>query len=168
MSPIPESDPVVWLADLHEAAVVAGLLVEFRNWNGGDWPSENAFVASVERIIERDEGDFLLGAIDHDSPAASVCQLRYRFSVWVAADDCWLEDLFVTDAARGRGLGRAMVGAAIDRAAERGARRIELDTKEANGPARALYESLGFTNQSKEPGGQDLFYGRRVSTNEPR
>jgi ribosomal protein S18 acetylase RimI-like enzyme len=152
----------VWLAGLEDAPAVAGLLVEFRDWNGGDWPSENAFLANVERIIERGEGEFLLGSTDPDSPAAAVCQLRYRFSVWVAADDCWLEDLFVSAAARRSGLGRALVEAAIAQATARDARRIELDTKEANAPARALYESLGFTNTSKAAGGRDLFYGRRL------
>jgi GNAT superfamily N-acetyltransferase len=156
------SAPVVWLAEPHEAPAVAGLLVEFRDWNGGDWPSANAFLASVERIMERGQGEYLLGAVDAGSPAAAVCQLRYRFSVWCAADDCWLEDLFVTEAARGHGLGRATVQAAIDRAAARGARRIELDTKEWNEAARGLYESLGFTNSSKGGGGRDLFYGRRL------
>jgi GNAT superfamily N-acetyltransferase len=154
--------PVIWLAEVDDAPAVAGLLVEFRNWNGGDWPSENAFLASVERLIERGEGEFLLGSVDPDGPAAAVCQLRYRFSVWVAAEDCWLEDLFVTESARRHGLGRAIVQAAIDRAVARGARRIELDTKEWNKAARALYESLGFTNTSKGGGGPDLFYGRRL------
>jgi GNAT superfamily N-acetyltransferase len=150
------------MAELDDAPTVARLLVEFRDWNGGDWPSENAFVASVELIIERGEGEFLLGAVDADSPATAVCQLRYRFSVWVAAHDCWLEDLFVSDAARGKGLGRAMVTAALDRAEARGARRIELDTKEGNLRARGLYESLGFSGESKGAGGRDLFYGRSV------
>jgi GNAT superfamily N-acetyltransferase len=154
--------PTVWLAELHEAPTVAGLLVAFRNHNGGDWPSENAFLASVERILERGEGEYLLAATDRDSPASGVCQLRYRFSVWVAAEDCWLEDLFVAEAARGRGVGRALVKAALDRAGERGARRIELDTKEENVRARGLYESLGFSNESKLGGSRDLFYGRRL------
>jgi ribosomal protein S18 acetylase RimI-like enzyme len=155
-------EPRVWVAEPHEAATVAGLLVEFRDWNGGDWPSANAFEASVELIIERDEGEFLLGSVDRDAPAVAVCQLRYRFSVWVAAFDCWLEDLFVNEAARGQGLGRAMVLAALDRAEARGARRIELDTKEGNLRARGLYESLGFSGESKGAGGRDLFYGRRL------
>jgi GNAT superfamily N-acetyltransferase len=42
-----------------------------------------------------------------------------------------LEDLYVAAASRRRGVGRALVAAAIDRARERGARRIELDTNEA-------------------------------------
>jgi len=156
------SDPRVWVAEFHEAPTVARLLVEFRDWNGGDWPSENAFLGSVELIMERGEGEFLLGAIAADSPAVAICQLRYRFSVWVAAYDCWLEDLFVSDTARGQGLGRAMVKAAFDRAEARGARRIELDTKEGNLRARGLYESLGFSAESKGAGGRDLFYGRRI------
>jgi len=156
------SEPVVWLAEFHEAPTVARLLVEFRDWNGGDWPSENAFVASVERLVEQREGEFLLAAVQADSPAVAVCQLRYRFSVWVAAEDCWLEDLFVSEAARGLGVGRAVVAAAIARAQTRGARRIELDTKEGNLRARGLYESLGFSAESKGAGGRDLFYGRRL------
>jgi GNAT superfamily N-acetyltransferase len=156
------AEPRVWLAEPHEAETVAGLLVEFRNWNGGDWPSAEAFVASVELIIDRDEGEFLLGSLDADGPAVAVCQLRYRFSVWVAAYDCWLEDLFIDEAARGQGLGRAMVLAALDRAEARGARRIELDTKEGNLRARGLYEALGFSAESKGAGGRDLFYGRQL------
>ena len=155
--------PVVWRAEGHEAGTVAGLLVEFRDWNGGDWPSDNAFLASVERLIERTDTEFLLGAVDVDAPPAAVCQLRYRFSLWVAAEDCWLEDLFVTASARRRGVGRALVAAAVERATARGARRIELDTNETNAGALALYESLGFSTRSKGGGtGRNLFLGRRL------
>ncbi len=155
--------PVVWRAEPHEASTVASLLVEFRDWSGGTWPSANAFHASVERLIERPDTEFLLGAGDSDAPPAAVCQLRYRFSVWVAGDDCWLEDLFVVAAARRRGLGRALAGAAVERARQRGARRIELDTNETNAAALALYESLGFSARSKGAGaGRNLFMGRRL------
>ena len=157
------TEPVVWRAEPHEAATVAALLVAFRDWNGGTWPSANAFEASVERLIERPDTEYLLGAIDSDAPPAAVCQLRYRFSVWMAGDDCWLEDLFVAEPARGRGLGRAVVAAAVERARQRGARRIELDTNETNAAALALYESAGFSPRSKGGGeGRNLFMGRRL------
>ena len=150
-----------WVAEPAEAEVVAGLLVEFRDHNGHDWPSPNSFLASVERLIEQPDTEFLLGTPHDDSPPAGVCQLRYRYSVWKAADDCWLEDLFVRDAARGAGLGAALVSLALDRARERGCRRVELDTNEANEAALALYRRMGFSERSKSPdaAGRDLFLG---------
>ena len=82
----------VWRAEPHEAEVVAGLLVAFRNHLGFDWPADDAFLASVERLIEDPATDYLLGAPSAGSPAAGVVQLRYRWSVWREAEDCELED----------------------------------------------------------------------------
>jgi GNAT superfamily N-acetyltransferase len=150
--------PHIWIAVPDEAEPVARLLADFRSWYGKDWPSDNAFHASVERLIEERDTEFLLGAPHDDAPPAAVAQLRYRFSVWTAAEDCWLEDLFVAESARGSGLGRAMVEAAVERAGQRGCRRIELDVDDANAPARGLYESLGFA----EKGGGSAFMQRRL------
>src|SRR5579884_3881937 len=154
--------PQVWRAGPDEAEAVAGLLVEFRDFYGESWPSDNAFLATVERLIEDPQTDFLLGAPHADAPPSGVCQLRYRLSVWTAADDCWLEDLFVRDTARGSGVGRALVEAAIRRAAERGCRRIELDVSEGNASALALYESAGF-HTGKHGGSRDLFLQRSLT-----
>jgi len=79
--------------------------------------------------------------------------------VWKSAEDCWLEDLFVREDARRSGLGRALVDAAVERARERGCKRIELDVNEDNVPARALYEACGFLTEPKPPG-KTLFIGR--------
>jgi ribosomal protein S18 acetylase RimI-like enzyme len=151
-----------WLADPAESEVVARLLVEFRDWHGRDWPSDNAFLASVERLMALPDAEFLLASPDDDSPAAGVCQLRYRHSVWTAADDCWLEDLYVRDDARRRGVGEALVAAAVDRARRRECRRIELDVNERNEGALALYERLGFEVSHKPPGGRDVLMRRRL------
>ena len=151
--------PRAWLAGLDEAEAVAALLVEFRNHLGHDWPSDNAFLASVERLLEDLDTEFLLAAPDDDSPPAGVLQLRFRFSIWTAAPDAWLEDLFVRESARRAGAGDALVALAIERAREHGARRIELDTGEDNAPALALYERHGFSPRSKGGTGRDLFLG---------
>jgi GNAT superfamily N-acetyltransferase len=152
----------IWRAGTEEAQAVAALLVAFRDHLGRDWPSANAFLGIVERLIERGESEFLLGApAETDAPVA-VAQLRFRFGIWWAAPDCALEDLFVEERARGTGLGRAMVQAAIARAEERGCRRIELDTGEDNAAARALYEGSGFSSGSGADGSRQLFYRRRL------
>ena len=151
-----------WVAQNDEAEAIAGLLVEFRDHNGSDWPSDNAFLASVERLLEDRDTVFLLASRDDDSPPAGVLQLRFRFSVWRAAPDAWIEDLFVRADARRAGVGDALIALAIDEAAERGAKRIELDTNEHNAGALALYERHGFTNHSKGGTGRDLFLGRPI------
>jgi ribosomal protein S18 acetylase RimI-like enzyme len=153
--------PRAWVADLSEAGIVAGLLVEFRDHYGRDWPSANSFLASVERLIEQRHTEFLLGTPDDDSPPSGVCQLRYRYSVWKAAHDCWLEDLFVRETARGAGLGAALVSLGLERAREHGCRRVELDANESNDAALALYRRMGFSERSKSPDGvgRDLFLG---------
>jgi ribosomal protein S18 acetylase RimI-like enzyme len=142
----------VWLAGVHEAETVSRLLTQFRDWYGRDWPSDNAFLAGVERLLERTDTEFLLGAPDEDTPPMGVCQLRYRWGLWYAAEDCWLEDLFVADEARGRGLGEALVTAAVERAQARRCRRMELDVSDQNENAWRLYERLGFSADYKPPG----------------
>jgi GNAT superfamily N-acetyltransferase len=152
-----------WVAGSDEAEAVATLLVAFRDQMGSDWPSENAFLASVERLLEDRDTEFLLATPDDDSPPAGVLQLRFRLSVWRAAPDAWLEDLFVQDHARRAGVGGALVKLAIERATERGAKRIELDANEDNVPALALYERHGFSSRSKLGPGRDLFLGRPLT-----
>jgi GNAT superfamily N-acetyltransferase len=152
-----------WVATPEEAEVVAALLVEFRDHIGSEWPSANAFLASVERLLEDQDTEYLLASPDDDSPPAGVLQLRFRFSVWKAAPDAWLEDLFVRESARRSGVGDALVTLAIDCASTRGCKRIELDTNEDNTAALALYERHGFSPRSKSGGGgRDLFLGRPV------
>ena len=64
--------------------------------------------------------------------------------------------------ARGSGIGRALVEAALRRARERGCTRIVLDANEANAPALALYGSVGFGSWSEAAGGNDLFMRLRL------
>lgn len=146
-----------WVATPDEAETVAKLLIAFRNHLGVTWPSDNAFLAGVERLIEDRCAEYLLGAPDDDSPPAGVAQVRYRYGIWWAAEDCLIEDLFVHESARGSGIGRALVERVVERATARGCRRIELDVNDNNAAALALYRSLGFGNRDDRYGGDNLF-----------
>jgi GNAT superfamily N-acetyltransferase len=149
--------PRVWVAVHDEAETVAALLVAFRNHLGLDWPSDNAFLAGVERLLDDRNTEFLLGAPHDDAPPAGVAQLRFREGIWRAGADCLLEDLFVAGEARGAGLGRALVEGTIARARERGCRRVELDVNERNAAGLALYESYGFSATANKYGARDLY-----------
>ena len=63
-------------------------------------------------------------------------------STWVAGDDCYLEDLFVSEQARGQGLGRALIDDLIVIARARGWHRLYWHTDEGNTRARSLYDSI--------------------------
>ena len=143
---------MVWRAGAEEAEAVAGLLVEFRDWFGRDTPAPASFLSSVRRLIEDPSVEYLLGSAAAGEDPAGVCQLRFRYAVWHAAEDCWLEDLFVRDESRGHGLGLALCRAALDRARERRCARVELDVNEFNVTAVALYEGLGFSAISERTG----------------
>ncbi len=146
----------VWRAAPEEAPAVAALLGGFRDHLGYDFPSDGSLLASVERIIARDDAEYLLAG--DDEPVA-VAQVRYRWSVWFGTDDCWLEDLYVRPEARGGGLGRALTEAVLERARERGCRRVELDVNSENPAALALYRSFGF--DTGKTGGKDILMRRR-------
>lgn len=145
----------VRLAGPGDAAVVAALLGAFRDWWGSSTPSDETFRSTVAVLLQDPATEFLL------ADDVGVAQLRYRLSVWTGVEDCWLEDLYVRDAARGTGLGRALVSACVERARARGCRRIELDVNESNTAATGLYVSCGFTTEPKPPG-RTLFLGRKL------
>jgi GNAT superfamily N-acetyltransferase len=148
---------VIRVATPDDVAVVARLLSEFNVHNGRDWPPETTIRAGVERLISRDDTEYLLGG----DPPMGVVGLRYRYGVWWDAEDCNVEDVFVREEARGTGLGRQLVSAAIERARERGCRRMELDTGADNAPALGLYHSLGFFDSG-------VFLRRRIPENNPQ
>jgi ribosomal protein S18 acetylase RimI-like enzyme len=76
---------------------------------------------------------------------------------------CYLAELYVVPDKRRRGLGRALMQAAMASARERGADHMDLGTGEQDVAARALYESLGFSNrEGRADGPINYFYEREL------
>jgi GNAT superfamily N-acetyltransferase len=55
---------------------------------------------------------------------------------------CYLQDLFTSEAARGRGVGAALIHAVYERAKAAGSPRVYWQTHETNTPARKLYDRV--------------------------
>ncbi len=108
-----------------------------------DVPTARAFIGA--RLRNGESVVLIAEASDERAPLVlGFTQLYPSFSS-VACEPIWvLNDLYVTTAARGEGVGRALMNAAREHALRTGVRRIVLATNASNTPARALYESLGY------------------------
>ena len=81
-----------------------------------------------------------------------------NFSTFSGRSGIYLEDLFVRPAQRGKGIGKALLTAAIDTARKAGADHFELTTGETDTEARGLYESFNLTNREGSPDGPRMLY----------
>jgi len=64
---------------------------------------------------------------------------------YIVADELMINDLAVDPKKRRAGFARALLRHLVDGARVRGCRRASLEVRVGNGPARALYETFGFT-----------------------
>jgi GNAT superfamily N-acetyltransferase len=77
-----------------------------------------------------------------DGQLYGIVHYIFHRSCWSVGDYCYLQDLFVAEGARHRGLGRALILAVEERARAAGASRVHWLTHETNSDARALYDKL--------------------------
>ena len=115
----------------------------------------------AERMRQRlDRGDTLV-LLAGDGPDG-LAVLRFRAAIWSAGLECYLAELYVTPARRGRGLGRELMETALREARGRGADTMDIGVDEPDLAARRLYESLGFSNRSGGDGPLMYVYEREL------
>jgi GNAT superfamily N-acetyltransferase len=101
-----------------------------------------------------------LAAVAPDGTLLGLCHYVLHPHTWSPALLCYLEDLFIRDDQRGRGVGRALISHLCEMAAGRGWRRVYWHTEEGNATARRLYD--------KVTGGRDAFVRYCVSIADPQ
>lgn len=72
-------------------------------------------------------------------------------SFWLVLDEVHINNLAVRGDFRGQGLGTALLDHVLRAGATRGAGRATLEVRRSNGPARRLYERLGFEVAATRP-----------------
>jgi len=93
------------------------------------------------------EGPALL-ALEGDEPSGWIACGR-------AADEGEIRRFIVTAPRRRRGVGTALLGAALGILRRRGVRRIFLEVRVSNGPALEFYRKHGFRKVGRRPGYYD-------------
>lgn len=149
--------PGVRLGTAADAAAIGRLLHDFNTEYDDPTPGPDKLAARIEQLIAGGDTAVLLAGPGPDGLAV----LRFRPAIWSESLECYLAELYVAPTARGRGLGRALMNAAIELARAEGADYMDLGTAENDVAARALYESLGFSNREGKPDGPvNYFYER--------
>jgi ribosomal-protein-alanine N-acetyltransferase len=72
--------------------------------------------------------------------------------MWVILDEAHVTNVAVLPAFRGRGCGERLMGALVEKARGRGARRMTLEVRPSNTAALGLYGKLGFMPCGLRPG----------------
>ncbi len=142
-----------------DADAVGRMLHDFNTEFGEPTPPPDALAARMRALMAGDDTVVLLGGDGPDGLAV----LRFREAIWDEALECYLAELYVVPDRRGHGLGRALMEAAMETARAEGATHMDLGTSEDDVAARALYESLGFSNrEGKRDGPLNFFYEREL------
>jgi GNAT superfamily N-acetyltransferase len=115
------------------------------------WEGYNTF---YERVLPRDVTDMTwsrffdgyepMHAIvaEQDGHLLGLVHFLYHRATAMIAPQCYLSDLFTTKAARGKGVGRALILAVCDHARATGSPRVYWTTHETNLTAMKLYDKL--------------------------
>jgi ribosomal protein S18 acetylase RimI-like enzyme len=141
-----------------DAGVAAGLLHRFNSEYDEPTPELGALTQRIGDLLAGGDTEILLAG---DEPCG-IAVMRFRRSIWTRGLECYLAELYVTPDRRGRGIGRALMLAAMAAARARGADYMDLGTSEDDVAARALYESLGFDNHEGKPHGPVNYYYERM------
>ena len=149
--------PPVRRAVAGDAPVVAQLLQDFNREFDDPAPAVPVLAERIRALLAGGDALILLAG---DGPDG-VAVLRFRAALWSSGLECYLAELYVAPAQRGRGLGRALMEAALREARERGADTMEIGVDEPDLAARRLYESVGFTNRTGGPDGPLMYVYER-------
>lgn len=128
-------------AGIDDLDLLVPLFEGYRAFYGGDPKPQEAHAFLCARI-ERNQSTVLLA---RDGPdACGFVQLYPLFSSALMAEVLVLNDLFVAEEHRRKGLAAKLVRAAEEYALERGITRLRLSTQHSNVGAQALYEEAGW------------------------
>ncbi|MEW6634633.1 MAG: GNAT family N-acetyltransferase [Pseudomonadota bacterium] len=79
---------------------------------------------------------------ERDGHLLGLVHYLYHRSTTAIAPSCYLQDLFTTEAARGHGVGRALIEGVYGHAKAAGANRVYWQTHETNHTAMQLYDKV--------------------------
>jgi GNAT superfamily N-acetyltransferase len=108
-----------------------------------------ATLADIEHSLFGAEAKAHALVCELDGRSVGYAVYFYNYSTWLGRKGIYLEDVYVTPEARGRGCGKALLRHIAEIAVRENCGRFEWSVLDWNTPAIAFYESLGARPQSE-------------------
>jgi GNAT superfamily N-acetyltransferase len=137
----------VRLAAAHDFEAVAALLEELGRPRVTE-ETRDGCLAMFERQLADSSAAHLV-AEDEGAEVVGFCSLHFRDRLNYPTPDAWVPDLIVTESARRRGAGRALLEEAERRARERGCWLLALESAHHRTEAHAFYRAFEMTDAAK-------------------
>jgi GNAT superfamily N-acetyltransferase len=151
---MPEPLEIVPLRTAVELELLLPAIADYQRFYEVEQIDEGRNRAFFSRFFSPSEDGMILAArAATDDPAGAAELLGYACLYWhlsslAAAETVLMNDLFVLESARGKGVGRALIEASATVARERGAHSLEWATAPDNTRAQALYDTTGAAQET--------------------
>lgn len=139
--------PVFTLADASDAELLVELMREFYACEHLEF-DERAARAALEQIL-RERRFGVVHVIRVDGAAAGYLVLTFGFSLEFGGRDALVDELYLRESFRGRGLGKASLELAFEVCREEGIRALHLEVDRVNTRAQAVYRQAGFRDHDR-------------------
>jgi ribosomal protein S18 acetylase RimI-like enzyme len=132
-------------ATANDAPAAVGLMAQLAEYGHGQVDSgvEDRFRAMLDL-----PGHTIFVAEDGGRQVVGLLTVSHRWTLWHTGPCALIEELVVDEGARGQGLGRALIQAALDWAMAQGCSEVEVSTELDNTAAQAFYRRLGFASEA--------------------
>jgi GNAT superfamily N-acetyltransferase len=141
------SAPRVRRAGADDVARLVGMMAEFYAEAGYPLPPEPARAAFQALLEDPRLGGIWIG--EAEGEAAGYLVLTLGFSMEYGGPRGFVDDFFVRPAARGKGLGAAILAEVRRTCRAEGVRALLVETGLEGHPARRLYERAGFSDSGR-------------------
>jgi ribosomal protein S18 acetylase RimI-like enzyme len=106
--------------------------------------SSSAQVISMDRLSELVESDNTIIFLGTDDSGQILGMLSLIVMKIPTGNKAWIEDVVVDQSARGKGMGKALMDHALERAKELAVKSVDLTSRPSRETANMLYQSLGY------------------------
>ena len=129
-----------------DADVLLVFMREYYAYDGHHFDHDKARAALITFLADASLGTAWL--IQDDRAAIGYIVLTYGYSLEFLGRDAFIDEFFIREDYRGRGLGRQVLHAVEQFAQEQGIKAVHLEVVRANQNALQVYRKLGFIDRA--------------------